>query len=107
MNNKLPIHSNDVVDTSAFFKADHPIRNICLKGFVILVIAIGAIACITGFLSLLASQGILPNGFNSLIYLAKVGTVNSILMITGGFLFFVLGIVAWTCNLLRERRASF
>lgn len=101
------MHSTQLVGRDGFVRADHPIRNLCLKGFVILVIAIGAIACITGFLSLLASQGILPNGFNSLIYLAKVGTVNSVLMISGGFLFFVLGIAAWTCHLLREQRANF
>jgi len=81
-------------------------RSICLKAFVIFVIVIGAVALVTGVLALLASKGVLPSSVNSLMQLAKIGEVNSYLMICGGFSLFVLGIVAWTCHLRKEHLAE-
>ncbi len=79
-------------------RVQHPSRNICLKAFVIFVVVIGAIALVTGVLSLLASNGVLPHGMNSIAVLAQIGMVNSSLMAGGGLSLFVFGLVAWACQ---------
>ena len=76
----------------------HPSRNICLKAFVVFVVVIGAIALVTGVLSLLASNGVLPHSMNSITVLAQIGMVNSSLMAGGGLALFLFGIVAWACQ---------
>jgi hypothetical protein len=78
-------------------------RNIALKTFVIFVIFLGAVALTVGVLSLLASQGVLPNGMNSIAKLAVLGVVNSSLMVAGGVLIFILGVAAWVCHLHKSR----
>lgn len=78
-------------------------RNIALKTFVIFVIFLGAVTLAVGVLSLLASQGVLPNGMNSIAKLAVLGVVNSSLMVVGGALIFILGVAAWVCHLHKSR----
>lgn len=77
--------------------------NICLKTFVIFVIFLGALSLVTGVLALLASQGSLPSGINSISNLTRIGIVNSSLMIGGGIIIFLMGVAAWTCHLHRTR----
>ncbi|MCC5832333.1 MAG: hypothetical protein JJU12_04745 [Chlamydiales bacterium] len=67
------------------------------------VIFLGAIALVTGVLALLASQGTLASGLNSVSKLSHIGIVNSSLMIAGGAIVFMMGLAAWTCHLRKTQ----
>lgn len=82
--------------------------DLCVKIFIVASIVLAAIAIVAGILALMASKGTLPNGMSAITHLSTIGEVNSYVMLGGGIVLFVLGILAWSCQLqdetARERR---
>lgn len=81
---------------------DIVIRNICFKIFVVASIVLAAVVVIAGILALMATKGALPGGMDSVSRLGVIGEVNSYVLMGGGISLFVIGILAWSCQLRKE-----
>jgi hypothetical protein len=85
---------------------DNGAKGICFKIFVIASIILAAITAVVGVLALLASKGALTGRMSSISDLSVIGEVNSYVMLSGGIALFVLGILAWSCQLKRENQRA-
>jgi hypothetical protein len=74
----------------------------CFKIFVVASIVLAAIVVIAGILALMATKGALPGGMDSVSKLGVIGEVNSYVLMGGGISLFVIGILAWSCQLRKE-----
>jgi hypothetical protein len=85
---------------------DMSTKDICFKIFVVASIVLAAIVVVAGILALMASKGALPGTMDSISKLSVIGEVNSYVMLGGGTVLFVLGILAWSCQLRKENMQS-
>lgn len=90
-----PLHGHSTVSQQVNLK----LTDLCFKVFVIVAIVLAAIIVIVGVLALMAAKGAIPGAPNPL---NKIGEFNSFVMIGGGAFLFVLGILAWSCQLYKE-----
>lgn len=77
-----------------------PLTNLCFKIFVVVAVVLAAVTVIVGILALMAVKGAIPG--EQINPLSVIGEVNSYVMISGGALLFILGLLAWSCQLHKE-----
>ena len=78
---------------------DLRLTDLCFKVFVVVAVVLAAIVVIVGILALMAAKGAIPGDPPSL---KGIGELNSFVMISGGAFLFVLGLLAWSCQLFKE-----
>lgn len=88
------------------YATEEPPKDICFKIFIVATIVLATLVVVIGILALMAVKGALPVGFKAISNLNLIGEVNSYVMVGGGITLFVLGILAWYCQIRKENRES-
>ncbi len=74
--------------------------SLCFKFFVVVTVVLAVVLVIIGILALMASRGWMPT--DTANNLSTIGEVNSFVMISGGCLLFLLGLLAWSCQIHKD-----
>ena len=92
---QTPMHRH----SAAAQPVDLRLTDLCFKVFVVVAVVLAAIVVIVGVLALMAGKGAIPGDHHPL---KAIGELNSFVMISGGAFLFVLGVLAWSCQLFKE-----
>lgn len=92
---QTPFHGHSSVSQPV----DLRLTDLSFKIFVVVAVVLAAIIVIVGILALMAVKGAIPGDPHPL---KAIGELNSFVLISGGAFLFVLGILAWSCQLYKE-----